>query len=126
LAAAEAALDDAAEFDTRVTELKQARLELERRVAAIPGFDVLPSDGNFVLVDISRTPLSASRLVDAVLDEGILIRSLEVHHARRHFVRITVGTREQNDRCVAALSRVMARELRQHEPSFVAATSDAE
>jgi histidinol-phosphate aminotransferase len=86
---------------------------------------VLPSEGNFVLVDISRTSFSAPRLVDAVLEEGVLIRSLEVHHARRHFVRITVGTREQNERCVSALARVLAREATFERP-FVAAMGDAE
>jgi histidinol-phosphate aminotransferase len=125
LAAAEAALDDATEFDARVSELKLAREELERRVATLPSLDVLPSEGNFVLVDISRTSFSAPRLVDAVLEEGVLIRSLEVHHARRHFVRITVGTREQNERCVSALARVLAREATFERP-FVAAMGDAE
>jgi histidinol-phosphate aminotransferase len=126
IAAAEAALDDAAEFDARVAELCAARDELERRVAALPGLEVLPSEGNFVLVDISRTPFSAGRLVALVLQEGVLIRSLEVHHARRHFVRITVGTREQNERCASALARVLGRESAAFDRAFVAAGGDAE
>jgi histidinol-phosphate/aromatic aminotransferase/cobyric acid decarboxylase-like protein len=39
----------------------------------------------------------------------VLIRSLGVHHATRSYVRITIGTREQNLRCVTALERVLSR-----------------
>jgi histidinol-phosphate aminotransferase len=126
IAAAEATLDDEAEFQSRVQTLQLEREALERQVAAIPGVDVLPSEGNFVLIDISRTPFSAGYLVDRVLEEGVLIRSLEVHHARRHFVRITVGTNSQNERCVSALARVIARGAGSLARPMVAATGDAE
>lgn len=127
LAAAEAALDDVAEFDARVKLLRAAREELEQRVGAIPGLSVLPSEGNFVLVDISTTGLSAADFVAAVLAEGVLIRSLEVHHATRRFVRITVGTREQNLRCVRAFERIAGRRAPARAmPLHAAAPSDAE
>jgi len=32
------------------------------------------------------------------------------HHADRSYVRITIGTREQNARCVAAFERVVGRQ----------------
>jgi histidinol-phosphate aminotransferase len=127
LAAAEAALDDVAEFDARVKLLREAREELVQRVDAIAGLSVLPSEGNFVLVDISTTGLSAADFVAAVLAEGVLIRSLEVHHATRRFVRITVGTREQNHRCVRAFERIVGRRAPARAVSLhVAAPSDAE
>jgi histidinol-phosphate aminotransferase len=127
LAAAEAALDDVAEFDARVKLLREAREELVQRVDALPGLSVLPSEGNFVLVDISTTGLSAADFVAAVLAEGVLIRSLEVHHATRRFVRITVGTRDQNLRCVRAFERIVGRRAPARGVSLqLAAPSDAE
>ena len=127
LAAAEAALDDVAEFDARVKLLREAREELVQRVDAIHGLSVLPSEGNFVLVDISTTGLSAADFVAAVLAEGVLIRSLEVHHATRRYVRITVGTREQNLRCVRAFERIVGRRAPARAvPLHAAAPSDAE
>jgi histidinol-phosphate aminotransferase len=109
IAAVTAVLDDVAEFERRRTELLEARAELSARVAALPRLSVVPGDGNFVLVDVSATHFSAEQLVEALLGEGVLIRSLGVHHANRSYVRITVGTREQNQRCVQAFERVLAR-----------------
>jgi histidinol-phosphate aminotransferase len=109
IAAVTAVLDDVAEFDRRRTELLDARVELSARVAALPRLSVVPGDGNFVLVDVSATHFSAEQLVEALLGEGVLIRSLGVHHANRSYVRITVGTREQNQRCVQAFERVLSR-----------------
>jgi histidinol-phosphate/aromatic aminotransferase/cobyric acid decarboxylase-like protein len=47
--------------------------------------------------------------VDAVKAEGFLLRSLSVHHATRSYVRLTVGTPNQNARCLAAVERVAKR-----------------
>jgi histidinol-phosphate aminotransferase len=107
LAAASAALDDVAEAEARVGELCAARADLSARLSRISGLSPVPSEGNFILVDISGTRLEADALVDAVLAEGVLIRSLAVHHATKRFVRVTVGTQEQNERCAAALRRAL-------------------
>lgn len=109
LAAAEAVLEDSAELESRVQDLRFARADLVKRLTAVSGVSAEPSDGNFVLVDISATGLSAADFVAAVLAEGVLIRSLEVHHATRRFVRVTVGTPEQNARCAHAFERVLTR-----------------
>jgi histidinol-phosphate aminotransferase len=128
LAAAEAALDDRVEHDERVQALKGARAELVDRLSGLPGLTATPSEGNFVLVDISTTGLSATDFVAATLAEGVLIRSLETHHATRRFVRVRVGTREQNVRCVRAIERVLSRRVAVRVPSarLSAAANDAE
>ena len=129
LAAASAALDDAAEFDARMGELRLAREELTEKLVRIDGLSPVPSEGNFVLIDVSATGQSAERLVESMLKDGVLIRSLSVHHAKRSYVRVTVGTREQNMRCVAAFERVLGSRSRREAPRvYVAAAgvSDAE
>jgi histidinol-phosphate aminotransferase len=107
IAAANAALEDEAEFNARTTELRLERSVLVERLRQIPGIIPVPSDGNFVLVDISATAASAEQFVARVLDHGVLIRSLAVHHADRSYVRVTVGTREQNEQCAKALARTV-------------------
>ncbi len=125
IAAASAALDDAAEFERRRLELKEARAELAARISSLGKLALVPGDGNFLLIDVAATSFSAEQVVEALLAEGVLIRSLSVHHATRSYVRITVGTREQNQRCVAALERVVGRKKgRVFAPS--SASSDAE
>jgi histidinol-phosphate aminotransferase len=127
LAAAEAALEDVAEFESRVSALKVAREQISSRITNLPGLSVLPSEGNFVLVDISSTGLSAADFVAAVLTEGVLIRSLEVHHATRRYVRVTVGTPDQNAKCVRAIERVVGRRIvPRSSPRAAVAPNDAE
>ena len=127
LAAASAALDDAAEFDARISELRVARDELVEKLRRIDGLLPAPSEGNFVLIDVSHTGQTAERLVEAMLKDGVLIRSLSVHHAKRSYVRVTVGTPEQNLRCVAAFERVLGgRVRREPQRAYVTASSDAE
>ncbi len=103
IAAELAALEDVAEFDARMRELNDGRELLEQEVGLLPGFRTVSGDGNFVLVDISDSGLDAQRIVDRMLASGVLIRSLSSHHVQRSYVRITVGTREQNVRTINAL-----------------------
>lgn len=101
-------MDDSAEFEARIAELRVSRAELVAGMAHIPGITAIPSDGNFVLADVSALGVSAERFVDAVRTEGFLLRSLSVHHANRSYVRVTVGTPTQNARCLAAIERIAA------------------
>ena len=65
--------------------------------------------------------------IDLMLKDGVLIRSLAVHHARRSYLRVTVGTRQQNERCVAAFERVLGRQGRRETPRpFLTVAGDAE
>lgn len=108
LAAVSAALDDSAEFEARIRELRVSRSELVTGLSHIPGITAIPSDGNFVLADVSNLGVTAEKFVEAVKGEGFLVRSLSVHHATRSYVRVTVGTPSQNARCLAAVERVAA------------------
>lgn len=126
LAAAAAALDDMAEFESRREELSLGRLELFNGLSQVQGLAPVPGEGNFVLIDVSRTGQAAERLVEQLLDQGVLIRSLTVHHAARSYVRVTVGTREQNRRCVRAFERVLGRSTRLEALALTAGPSDAE
>ena len=126
IAAASAALDDHAEQALRLDALRSERDLLCRRLGAISGLRPLPSEGNFVLVDVSATELKAESWVSMLLAEGVLVRSLGVHHESRTAVRVTVGTAEQNARCIAAFERVVQKNLRPTRPYLSAQLGDAE
>ena len=72
------------------------------------------------------TELKAETWVSLLLAEGVLVRSLVVHHESRTAVRVTVGTPEQNARCVAAFERVTQKSLRTTRPFLSAQLGDAE
>ncbi|MGC4088888.1 MAG: histidinol-phosphate transaminase [Polyangiaceae bacterium] len=126
LAAASAILDDEAEQQGRLGSLRAARDELFQRITAIPGLRPVPSEGNFVLVDVSGTGIGAERWVDLMVQEGVLLRSLGVHHASRSWVRVTVGTAEQNAKCVSSLERIVSRSTRVRRSFAAPVVSDAE
>jgi 1L-myo-inositol 1-phosphate cytidylyltransferase len=109
LAAGLAALEDVEEFEQRMGHLRKGRSYLEAELGKMRSLSVIAGDGNFVLLDVARVGVSAEAIVDAMLAEGVYIRSLAVHHAKRSFVRVTVGTEEQNRRCVEAMRKVLAR-----------------
>jgi histidinol-phosphate aminotransferase len=109
LAAGLAALDDVEEFERRMGHLRRGRDYLEAELGKLRALSVIAGDGNFVLLDVAKVGVSAEGIVEAMLTEGVYIRSLAVHHAKRSYVRVTVGTDEQNRRCVEAMRKVLAR-----------------
>ena len=103
LVAAAASLDDH-DYQRRSTQLVQQ--EREYLYAAFDDLDLcyLRSEANFVLV--VNPPIDAKTLVEAVLRKGVIIRwagSMGLPNA----FRVTVGTHEQNEQCVAALRTVL-------------------
>jgi histidinol-phosphate aminotransferase len=132
VAAASAALDDVAEQEDRLRQLREGRAYLTRELRRIPGVHAMPSEGNFVLIDVEGQPMSSEAVVEAMLGLGVFVRTLSVHHADRGMIRITVGTHEQNARCVDALRQVLlpaspaSRRHQKAEWATVSPPSDAE
>ncbi len=108
LAAALAALDDRDAFVRQRDALREERAYLLRELSRLPGVEALPSDGNFLLLDIHESGLTADAVVQSLLRDGVFIRSLASHHLRRGYVRVSVGTHDDNRRCVESLRRTFA------------------
>ena len=68
------------------------------------GFSVVPSAGNFVLVRHFRA--SALKIYGQLKNNGILVRHFNKQRLD-NFLRITVGTTEQNDQLVTALATIL-------------------
>lgn len=127
LAAAEAALDDVAEQEARVAALKAGRVFLARELSRVPGVRVVSAEANFVLLDTTATGLSSELLVEAMITKGVLVRALTSHHMDRRYVRVTVGTADQNEACVRALRATLADHAPRKSTRLRAtASSDAE
>jgi len=63
------------------------------------GFAPIPSEANFVYVDIGR---DGRTVFEAMLREGIIVR-----HIEGPMVRVTIGLEEENREFLAALKRVL-------------------
>ncbi len=98
-AAARAALSHA---DATLASVAKLAAERDRVVAALAeqGFQVVPSDANFVLFGLFDDAPAAWR---AYLAEGVLIRDVGIPH----HLRVTVGTPEENDAFLAASAHVV-------------------
>ena len=103
IAAAMAVLDDIAEFEDRMRKVRSGRGFLAHELSKVSGLRAESTDGNFVLVDMHDTGIDPEVFVETLLDQGVLIRLLSVHHADHNYVRVTVGNDEQNRRCVEAM-----------------------
>jgi histidinol-phosphate aminotransferase len=100
-AAALAALDDNAHVQHAVQNNSQQAEWLERKVAAL-GYHVIPTWANFVSFD---TKQDARDFAQRVRQEGVLIRPLGSWGAPT-WIRVTLGTTEQNQRFLHALAKV--------------------
>ena len=67
------------------------------------GLEFVPSYANFVLVNVGN----GGRVFEALLKKGIIIRAMGSYKLPA-WVRVSVGTPEENRRFVAALEEVLA------------------
>ncbi|SNX28902.1 histidinol-phosphate aminotransferase [Polynucleobacter meluiroseus] len=103
-AGAIAAIEDQQHLEETAAKVIQTRERLVKSLAVL-GFDTLPSTANFVL---TRHPEHAgAKLHQALRERGIIVRHFKLARIDA-FLRITIGTDEQNDALVAALEKILA------------------
>jgi histidinol-phosphate aminotransferase len=92
-----AALSDAEHLRKSIEITKEGRKYLREKIP----FKVYPSQANFVLVDVA--PLKAKTVTENLMRKGIIVRSCDsFREAGDTFIRVTVGTSEQNEKVVKA------------------------
>ncbi len=104
-AAGVAALSDDAHVERSRELVRSERPRLAAAVAAL-GANVVPSQGNFLFADFPGTP--GRELFEALLREGVVVRPMG-GYGFPTAQRITVGTRAENEKAIAALKKVLGR-----------------
>lgn len=102
--AQEAALAALARPDAVAERVRLIVLERERlakAMAALPGVTVYPSQTNFLLF---RTSLAAETVFERLLRQGVLVRDVSHQPLLERCLRVTVGTAQDNDRFIHALT----------------------
>jgi histidinol-phosphate aminotransferase len=104
-AAASAVLAEAwGDVQAHVASVVRERERVSAAVAQLPGFDVTPSQANFVWVG---TPRPAAETHEALLARGVLVRSFHVSGGRlANRLRVTIGAPHENDKLLEALRAV--------------------
>lgn len=84
-----------------VEEVRTERARMTEEIASFGGFAVTPSDANFLWV---KTPGPAKSVWEHLVKNGVLVRSFDSMGGRLATqLRITIGTREENDRALEGL-----------------------
>jgi histidinol-phosphate aminotransferase len=96
LAAALAGLEDTQDQQAKRDNALQGRAYICDGINRMPGLRAFPSEGNFVLIDAGVLNKEAIEIRDYMAEKGIFIRPMSGHHLPRGFIRITLGTPEQN------------------------------
>ena len=102
-AAALAALDDDDHIRKSIESNKQGKAYLQREFDSL-GLAYLPSMGNFLTVNLKQ---EAEPVYQALLNKGVIVRPV-ANYQMPDYLRITIGTPEQNSRLIAALSEVLS------------------
>lgn len=85
-----------------IETLKEERSYLEQELAGIPCvIRIYPSDANFLLVKVT----DAAEIYDYLTGEGIIVRNRDSVPLCGNCLRVTVGTRTENDALIAALKK---------------------
>jgi histidinol-phosphate aminotransferase len=105
LTAAEVAIENIDRFRPAIEEVLKERERLGRELCSIPGFKVYPTKANFFLVEVQKEPRF---IFDELYKRGILIRDVSSYPMLSKCLRISVGTREENDRLLSALNAIQS------------------
>ncbi len=99
------ALGHAADMESRVAELVESRRSL---VSALSGLDVevWPSQANFVLFRPRRLP--GRDVWQGLVDRSVLVRDCSSWPRLENCLRVTVGSRPENERFLSSLEEVLA------------------
>lgn len=96
LAAALAALEDVEDQGRKRQNIVEGRNFVYDEINKMPGLRAFPSEGNFVLIDASVLNKDSNEIRDRMAEKGIFIRPMSGHNMARGFIRLTVGTPDQN------------------------------
>jgi histidinol-phosphate aminotransferase len=103
IAAALAALDDTEDQIKKRENCLRGRQYLHDEINKIPGLIAFPSEGNFILIDARSLGKTSVQIRDDFIARGIFIRPMSPHNMQEGFIRVTVGTDEQNQYLIEVL-----------------------
>jgi histidinol-phosphate aminotransferase len=96
LVAALAGLEDTQDQQAKRDNVLRGRAYICDEINKMPGLRAFPSEGNFVLIDAGILNKESTEIRDYMTEKGIYIRPMGGHHLPKGFIRITLGTPEQN------------------------------
>jgi len=100
---AEAALRNLGEMRANVRKIVGERVRVFKALKKVGSVHPFPSETNFILFRVGGGVAQAGRLQEALLKRGFVLRSYSKPSGIGDCLRLTIGTRDQNDRLISAL-----------------------
>jgi histidinol-phosphate/aromatic aminotransferase/cobyric acid decarboxylase-like protein len=100
-----AAVRDPGVLESRRRYIGEERERLFAALARLPGVVPWPSETNFITIDVTATGRPSAEYVAEARTENLLLRRVTAHRLPGQYVRLTIGTREENDRFLDVFSR---------------------
>ena len=95
------ALDHAGEFERQAALLREERGRLMRALQAARGIEPFPSEANMILARV----VDSAAVFEAMKQRGVLVKNVgAMHPLLANCLRLTVGTPEENDAMIGALT----------------------
>jgi len=106
--AGEIVLKDSYYFKATHLIIEKERNFLSAQLKKIKGLKAYPSVTNFLLFKIEKDKIRANDLTERLLKEGILVRDCSnFRNLEDKFIRVAVRNREENQRLIVALRKIL-------------------
>jgi len=102
MVAAVAALSDEQYLSDTLT-LNQSGLEQYHQACIELGLEWIPTAANFICINVKQ---SGREVFEKLLQLGVIVRPVD-NYDMPEFIRVTVGSEEENQRCIDALTEVL-------------------
>ena len=94
------------DYRAALVQLRQERHRFQEALAALPGLRVIPSQANYVMVEL-LDGRSATELTARLLEKDVLVKDLSAKLSGKTYLRLAVRNTQDNDRLLAALREAL-------------------
>lgn len=108
-AAAEFVLDHNDVLEAQALMLREQRSALSAALLALPGVEVFPSAGNFLLIRLHGDGINSANVANRIAEQRVLIKNVgKMHPLLDNCLRVTVSTPQENSLFLDALTASLA------------------
>ncbi len=93
-------LNDFSPVQNQIHSILEERDRLMDELSKLPAITAYPSNSNFILFQVSK-----DGVFDQLKENGILVRNLSSHPRLKNCLRVTIGTKQENDQFLIQLQK---------------------
>lgn len=95
-------------IDSTIAHMSEERKYLDNELRKISGINVYESHGNFILCEIKESDMTAGKLYDMLLKEGIVIRNCSSFEGLSDkFFRVCILKHEENELLIHEINKII-------------------